>query len=109
MFCPYSFSYGHINDYGDATYGYGYNHPYKPLYGAVKHAHGRHHGIIGAGKVHPAPAPFLHGGPRGFGGPHVGIGGPHHLRGFHGDGHHASAYGAHLGSQQGYGFGYGHF
>ena len=96
------FRYGRIDGYGDATHGYGYNHLYKPLYGAPKHGHGHHHGVVGSGKGHPAPGPFNHGG---FGGPHLGVGGPHHLRALHGDGHHGNVPYAHLGGYQGYGFG----
>ena len=104
------FRYGHINQYGDANHGYGYNHPYKSLYGPVKYGHGHHHGVIGAGpKAHPGPGPFPHAGPKGFGGPHLGVGGPHPVKPFHGSGHHASVYGAHLGSHQSYGFGSGSF
>ena len=104
------FRYGHINEYGDAHHGYGYNHPYKSLYGPVKYGHGQHHGVIAAGpKGHPGPGPFPHAGPKGFGGPHLGVGGPHPSKPFHGSGHHASVYGAHLGSHQAYGFGSGSF
>ena len=100
-------SYGNINEYGDAEHGYGYNHPYQPYYGAVKHAHGRHHGVIGVPpKVHPGSGPLPHAGPNRLGGPHYGLGGPGpHVKPFHGNGHHASVYGAHLGSHQSYGFG----
>ena len=118
------FRYGHIDEYGDAQHDYGYNHPYKSLYGPIKHGHGRLHGVIRAGpKAHlghapahlgHAPAHLGHAPhPHGFGGPHLGIGGPHlgahpHVGPQHGHGHHhASVSGAHLGGHQSYGFGTG--
>jgi len=119
---PHSgYGYGNINEYGDANHGYGYNHPYQPYpYGPSKHAHGQHHGVIGAGPTaHPGPGPFHHGNRRAFSAPHLGPhqgrphhggphhGGPHHAKPNPGYGHHASVHGAHLGSHQSYGFGSG--
>ena len=111
------FRYGHINEYGDATHGYGYNNPYKPYHGPIQHAHGHHHGVIATGKKGPlpGPGPLPHHGLKGIGGhhlaphPHAGGPGPFPHKPFHGSGYHASVYGAHLGSHQGYGFGSGKF
>ena len=35
----YFFRYGHINEYGDATHGYGYDNPYKPYHIWCPHKH----------------------------------------------------------------------
>ena len=123
IYVKFNCRYGHINEYGDANHGYGYNAPYQPYpYGPIKHGHGQHHGVIGTGPIaHPGPGPFHHGNRRAFGlaphhggphhgGPHHGVphhGGPHHAIPKHGSVHHASVTGAHLGSHQAYGFGSG--
>ena len=116
-FISWFIRYGHINEYGDATHGYGYNNPYKPYHGPIQHAHGHHHGVIATGKKGPlpAPGPLPLPGPKGIGGhhlaphPHAGGPGPFPHKPHHGSGYHASVYGAHLGSHQGYGFGSGKF